>query len=469
VSHREITSSRSPTKGFNLGLQPLPAWLAILALVLFSALCLLIHAGSILRLTYPLLALAVGVFLYLRYPILYIGFTWWVWFLTPLVTRLADYQSGWDAQRLMMVAPYLVTLVTLATFFKNLPRSYREGGLPFVLTFAGVFYGFVIGLIMNSPAAAARSLLDWLSPVSFGFHIFMNWRDYPNYRQNIQRTFLWGVLLVGMYGLMQYVVAPDWDRLWLVTSKMTSSAGRPEPFGFRLWSTMHEPAACGYLMMTGGLLLLNSNNPLRIPAALFGYLTLLLTMVRTVWGAWLVGFITLITSLKPQLQMRLIITILVVTVCVIPLTTILPLSDGLTSRLQSFSNLENDTSANDRKALYQGLLNIALSEGFGQGLGSGEPIDSGILVILLTLGWFGTSFYLGGIILLLFILFQGSESRFDPFANTARSISIGLIGIIFFGSPTLSIYGMFFWGFSALGMAARKYYQHQLITELKRG
>jgi hypothetical protein len=392
-----------------------------------------------------------------------------VWFLTPLVTRLADYQSGWDAQRLMMVAPYLVTLVTLATFFKNLPRSYREGGLPFVLTFAGVFYGFVIGLIMNSPAAAARSLLDWLSPVSFGFHIFMNWRDYPNYRQNIQRTFLWGVLLVGMYGLMQYVVAPDWDRLWLVTSKMTSSAGRPEPFGFRLWSTMHEPAACGYLMMTGGLLLLNSNNPLRIPAALFGYLTLLLTMVRTVWGAWLVGFITLITSLKPQLQMRLIITILVVTVCVIPLTTILPLSDGLTSRLQSFSNLENDTSANDRKALYQGLLNIALSEGFGQGLGSGEPIDSGILVILLTLGWFGTSFYLGGIILLLFILFQGSESRFDPFANTARSISIGLIGIIFFGSPTLSIYGMFFWGFSALGMAARKYYQHQLITELKRG
>jgi hypothetical protein len=192
-------------------------------------------------------------------------------------------------------------------------------------------------------------------------------------------------------------------------------------------------------------------------------------MVRTVWGAWLVGFITLITSLKPQLQMRLIITILVVTVCVIPLTTILPLSDGLTSRLQSFSNLENDTSANDRKALYQGLLNIALSEGFGQGLGSGEPIDSGILVILLTLGWFGTSFYLGGIILLLFILFQGSESRFDPFANTARSISIGLIGIIFFGSPTLSIYGMFFWGFSALGMAARKYYQHQLITELKRG
>lgn len=469
MSHREITSSRSPTKGFNLGLQPLPAWLAILALVLFSALCLLIHAGSILRLTYPLLALAVGVFLYLRYPILYIGFTWWVWFLTPLVTRLADYQSGWDAQRLMMVAPYLVTLVTLATFFKNLPRSYREGGLPFVLTFAGVFYGFVIGLIMNSPAAAARSLLDWLSPVSFGFHIFMNWRDYPNYRQNIQRTFLWGVLLVGMYGLMQYVVAPDWDRLWLVTSKMTSSAGRPEPFGFRLWSTMHEPAACGYLMMTGGLLLLNSNNPLRIPAALFGYLTLLLTMVRTVWGAWLVGFITLITSLKPQLQMRLIITILVVTVCVIPLTTILPLSDGLTSRLQSFSNLENDTSANDRKALYQGLLNIALSEGFGQGLGSGEPIDSGILVILLTLGWFGTSFYLGGIILLLFILFQGSESRFDPFANTARSISIGLIGIIFFGSPTLSIYGMFFWGFSALGMAARKYYQHQLITELKRG
>lgn len=469
MSHREITSSRSPTVGFNLGLQPLPAWLAILALVFFSALCLLIHAGSILRITYPVLSFVVGVFLYLRYPILYLGFTWWMWFLTPLITRLADYQSGWDTQRLMMVAPYLVTLVTLATFFKHLPRSYREGGLPFVLSFAGVFYGFLVGLIMNSPVAATRALLDWLSPITFSFHLFIHWRDYPSYRQNIQRIFLWGVLIVGSYGVIQYVVAPEWDRFWLITSKMTSSAGRPEPFGFRLWSTMHEPAACGYLMMAGGLLLFNSNSSLRIPAALVGYITLLLTMVRSIWGAWFVGLITLLTSLKPQLQMRLIITILVIAVGVIPLTTVLPFADGLTSRLESFSNLENDTSANDRKALYQGLLNVALSEGFGQGLGSGEAIDSGILVILLTFGWFGTIFYLGGIILLLFNLLQGSEGKIDPFASAARAISIGLIGIIFFGSPTLSIYGMFFWGFSALGMAARKYYQHQLITEFKRG
>lgn len=468
MSNREITSSRSPTKGFNFGLQPLPAWSAILGFVLFSALCLLIHAGSILRLTYPLLALAVAVFLYLRYPILYMGFTWWMWFLTPLATRLADYQSGWDAQRLMMVSPYLVTLVTLATFCKHLPRSYREGGLPFLLAFTGVIYGFLVGLIMNSPAAAARSLLDWLSPITFGFHIFIHWRDYPTYRQNIQRIFLWGVLIVGSYGIIQYVVAPEWDRFWLVTSKMTSSAGRPEPFGFRLWSTMTEPAACGYLMMAGGLLLFNSKASLRIPAVVVGYITLLLTLVRTLWGAWMVGLITLIISLKPQLQMRLIITILMIVVCIVPLTTVLPFSDSITSRLQSFSDLENDTSANDRKALYQGLINRALSEGFGQGLGSGEAIDSGILVILLTFGWFGTIFYLSGIILLLFNLLQSSEGKIDPFASAARAISLGLIGIIFFSSPTLSTYGMFFWGFSALGMSASKYYKHQRTIEFKR-
>jgi len=40
--------------------------------------------------------------------------------LTPLVARPADYQSGWDEQRLML-APYLVTLSTLATFLKIFP------------------------------------------------------------------------------------------------------------------------------------------------------------------------------------------------------------------------------------------------------------------------------------------------------------------------------------------------------------
>jgi hypothetical protein len=463
--------------GFSLGLQPLQAWIAILGLVLFSALCILAGAGSILRLVFPVGSFAVGVFLYRRYPILYIGFTWWMWFLTPLVRRLVDYQSGWDPQPLILLSPFLVTLITFVTFLQHLPRSYRQGGLPFILAFAAVFYSFLVGLIKTSPITAARASLDWLSPIFFGFHLFVNWRDYPSYRQNIQRTFLWGVLLTGVYGVVQNLVAPEWDRFWLIHSGMTSSAGSPEPFKIRVWSTMNSPGPFATVIMAGLLLLFNSQEALRVPAAIAGYLAFLLSAVRAAWGCWFVGLLTLLTSLKAHLQMRLIITILLIAVCVFPLTSMSQFSEGINSRVQSLGNLQKDNSAQDRAGIYRRNINLALSNGLGNGTGNLlivkengqlEPIvlDSGILDLFFTLGWFGAIPYLAGIFLLLFELFQGSESRLDTFVSTARAISLSLFLAIPFGTSTVSLSGIVFWGFSGMGMAARKYYQHQ---RLKRG
>ena len=220
--------------------------MAILGLVLFSAASILVGAGGILRFVFPLLSFAVGVFLYLRYPILYIGFTYWLWILTPFVARLIDYRNGFDPLRLVIVTPYLVTLITLATFLRYFPSYFRQGGLPFVLAFAAVFYSFLIGLINNSPIAVARSLLDHLTPILFGFYFFVNWRNYPQYRECILRTFLWGVLMTGIYGVYQYLVAPEWDRLWLINSgDLVISMGKPEPLMIRVWSTMNSPGTFG--------------------------------------------------------------------------------------------------------------------------------------------------------------------------------------------------------------------------------
>ncbi len=454
--------------------------MVILGLVLFSALCILAGAGSILRLVFPVGSFAVGVLLYWRYPVLYIGFTLWIWFLTPLVARLVDYRIGWDAQRLMLVSPFLVTLVTLATFLRHLPKSYRQGGLPFVLACTGVFYGFLVGLIKLSFITAARGTLDWLTPILFGFHLFVNWRDYPTYRQNIQRTFLWGVLVTGVYGVLQYLVAPEWDRFWLIESGMTSSAGSPEPLGIRVWSTMHAPGPFAVVMMAGLVLLFSSQEALRIPASAAGYLAFLLTSVRSAWAGWLVGFLILLSSVKSSIQMRLIITILMMAVCIFPLTTIAPFSETINSRFQSFSNLEDDSSAKARTANYDSNLALALSKGLGNGIGGtwtvnedgkieGVVIDSGILEMFYTLGWFGAIPYLAGIFLILFNLFQGSESRFDSFSSAARAISLGMFVQIALGSVMLSLSGVVFWSFLGMGMAARKYYQHQPTAQLKKG
>ncbi|ALF51742.1 glucose-6-phosphate isomerase [Nostoc piscinale CENA21] len=455
----------------------LQGWSAILGFILLSVTCYFAGAAGTLRLIYPVTALIVAIFLYLRHPILYIGFTWWMWFLTPLVARLIDYRVGWDPTRQILIAPYLVVFVTIATFLRHFPKASRQGGLPFILAFIGVFYSFLVGLIYNAPVPVARGLLDWLSPIIFAFHLFMNWRDYPTYRQNLQRTFLFCVLLTGAYGIYQFVVAPEWDRYWLIQSKLFTSSGDPVPFGMRVWSTLHSVGPFGAVMQTGLLLLFTASGPLIFPASAVGYLSFLLAQARTNWGGWLLGVILIMGSVKAKIQMRLIAIVVVMALCVIPLTTIEPISDVVSARLESFSNLENDTSFRDRSGSYDRNLGIALSNVLGNGLGNiwkvnektGQievfVIDSGILDMFFTLGWFGAIFYLGGLILILVSVIQYSEARFDSFVSAARAIGISSCAQLIIGSGMLSVSGMILWGFLAMAMSAHKYYQHEKITK----
>ncbi|BAY13423.1 glucose-6-phosphate isomerase [Calothrix sp. NIES-2098] len=449
------------------------AWMVIGGFILLTVVCYFSGAASMLRLIFPATALLVGLFLYLRHPILYIGFTWWMWFLTPLVSRLIDYRVGWDATRQILIAPYLVVFVTIGTFLRYLPSSIRQGGLPFLLGFIGVFYGFLIGLIHNSPVPVARGLLDWLSPIIFAFHLFTNWRDYPSYRNHIQRTFMWCVLLLGAYGVYQFVVAPEWDRYWLIQSKMFGSSGDPVPFGMRVWSTLHSVGPFGSVMQAGLLLLFTRTGFLILPASVVGYLSFLLAQTRTNWGGWLLGVIIIFGSVKSKIQMRLITIILVMALCIVPLITIEPISKVVATRFETFSNLEEDNSFRDRSGSYDRNLSIALSNGLGNGLGNiwkvnektGQievfVIDSGVLDMFFTLGWFGAIPYLGGLILLIINVSKYAEGRFDSFVSASRAIGISACAQLIISSGMLSVAGMILWGFFAMAMAAHKYYQQQ--------
>lgn len=452
-----------------LGLDPPLAWTAILALILVTAIGV-VGAPSVIRLAFPVCAFAVGVLLYKRYPVLYIGFTWWIWFLTPLVARIADYRGGWDTQRLMLVTPFLVTLISTYTLYKHLTVTYRQGGLPFLLAFAGIIYGLLIGVVNRSPVAVARALLDWFSPVVFSFHLYIHWRSYPEFRQNFQKVFTWAVLLTGIYGIYQYLVAPEWDRYWLLESKMDSSAGKPEPQGMRVWSTMHSPGPYAMFLIAGLLLLFNqARSPLQMPAAGVGYLSFLLSLVRSAWGGWVAGLMILTSSLKPKLQMRLFVSILLISICAVPLATMEPFSSAISKRFDSLSNVQGDQSFNDRSANYAANLEMALSSGLGSGLGGtwavgsdgaigGKPVDSGVLETFFTLGWFGGLPYMGGLGLMLFRVMRSTVGRSDGFMSAARATCVACFTQLLFTTSTIGLAGMILWGFLGISMAADQYY-----------
>ncbi len=482
MSRRPMLSSSSYIRAFHLGLQPAPAWSAILGFVLFSALCVLAGAGSILRLFFPVGAFVVGVFLYRRYPFLYLGFTWWLWFLTPWVRRLIDYRSGWVNPSTVLLAPYLATLVTLATFLRYLPKTYRQEGLPFVLSCTAVFYACIIGLVnskfgvnsgviniistgfVSTPTGVLVSTLEWLTPILISFHLFVNWQYYPEYRQNMQRCFRWGVLVMAVYGVVQYLVAPEWDRFWIknVIELGGTSFGLPQPLGIRVFSTMNSPGPFALTMMAGLLLLLTDQSNLRFFAMVFGYLAFLLTLVRSAWLGWFLGLLIFISSLKAHLQIRLIITIFILGMCAFPLTTVEPFSEVISARVQTLSNLQEDGSYQARSDTYDRALGTALFEPIGNGLGL-PGVDSAVVDLFLAMGWVGAIPYLSGVALLLFKLSQCIERRFDTFVSAASAISLSSLSLVLLGNPLIEFPGVILWSFLGIALAAHKYYQYQRI------
>src|SRR5215211_6585680 len=296
------------------------AWAAILGLIALTLGGLEMQVGIFLQLLYPLAGCAVGGLLYWRYPTLYLWFTWWVWFLTPEVRRLVDYQQGWTPSSPVMLAPYLVTALTLFTLLRHLPKLRLHPFLPFGLVLLALFYGYMIGISRGQGVLAASfDLLDWLVPVVFAFYLMVHWRSYPRHLRVIQRTFVWGILFVGLYGLLQFLYVPAWDRFWMLNAPI-ASIGYPEPFEVRVFSTLNSPGPFAIVMMAGLLLLFNSGKVLRWPAAAVGYASFLLSLVRSAWGGWILGLLFIVMA-GWRLRMRLLLSIGITVVAVWPLLT----------------------------------------------------------------------------------------------------------------------------------------------------
>jgi O-antigen ligase len=225
-------------------------------------------------------------------------------------------------------------------------------------------------------------------------------------------------------------------------------------------------------MQTGLLLLFTSYGPLIFPASVVGYLSFLLSQVRTSWGCWLLGILIMLGSVKAKVQMRLAVIILIMVLSIIPLVTIKPISEVVTTRLESFSKLEEDSSFQDRSKTYDRNLNLALSTPLGNGVGNiwkvnektGQievaVIDSGILDMFFTLGWFGAIPYTSGLVLILVAVINCTEAKRDVFISAARAIGISSCAQLIIYSGMLGVAGMIMWGFLAVSMAAHKYYKH---------
>lgn len=467
IRKRPATRASSLSSGASLG------WKVIIGFSCFLSLMLLAGLGKLLILLFPLGSLAVGIILYFRAPALYIGFAFWMTFLASLIRRLIDYQSGYLTPGPWSFAATLVTLISCYTIVRELPktRNYKQN-LPFIICFGAVFYGFCLGIIQQPLDTAIVNFLDWFCPISFGFYLYVNWKDYPQYRSAIEKSFLWGVIIMGLYGVIQFCTAPPWEQFWFEQEEVLSF-GVAEPFGIRVMSSMNSPQAFATAMMAGLIMLIgNRANVWFFPANALGYLTLLLSRARAAWVGWAIGLFVSISSAKSSRQIKIIVSITLILLVVLPLINIEPFSDIITSRLESLSDAQSDSSLNARLSAYQDLFNSAVTEVVGKGLGYkidlagfGEN-DGSILPTLFAFGWLGTIPLISGIGLLLIRLFYETNDKSDSFGIAARAISLGIFAQIGFNFIFTSAIGLFFWSFIGISLASQKYYLFRLKSAI---
>jgi hypothetical protein len=429
------------------------------ALWVFTTVLVVAHQGTVLTLAFPVLAIMVGLWLYFVNPVRYIGFMWWLWFLSPEVRRLADFGKGaFTPTSLIQVAPLAVTMISGISLVRYYPLLGQRRGLPLLLALAGIGYAFVIGLAANGPAAAAYDLANWVYPLLIGFHIMVLTRRYPECRDTIVNTFIYGMLVMGAYGLVQFFVMPPWDAMWMLGSDMDSQ-GDPVPFGVRVFSTMNSSGPFAFAMMGAMVFVMAAKHRVRWVAAAFGFFAFALSLVRSTWGGWAIAMLIQLMKSSNRVRIRIIVSALVLVGACVPLLTFGPVADRMQQRLNTLSNLSNDQSYQARNQFYADFAKTAFTDVTGEGLGAtgastklssnnGQlgkygSFDSGVMNIPFVLGWPGTLLYLSGVLwLIVRAVREALRMPEDRYACACMSLAISIFAMLVFTNSLVGTGGL---------------------------
>ena len=450
----------------------------IVALVAISA-AMLVAAPSALRLAYIVLAAAAAAITFRQSRTLYIQLCLWLWFLTPWVRRMIDWRTSYTEQSLMLSAPFITAAISGVVLLRHGRTLARPGGVPFACALAGIFFGTIYGLFRFAPFDVARGLVNWLSPVLFGFFLYEERRRYAEYRDAFVRSLLWGTLLLSVYGIVQFFLLPAWDVTWM-KGLVYTTFGAPLPREVRVYSTMNAPAVVGFYLTAGLLVCLavlvaggRAGKSKLLPAitAPLALVCLGLTLSRSLWVALVVGVLYLVVTLPGRMRLRVVGTALVALAIAAGVSQAPGMREILAERLKSFTSGTQDVSASARIRGHEDALGNLAVEPMGEGMGSTDaahdtdgsddslgPHDSTLLEFLYSLGGPGTLIYAIGIcfgLILIFVPREGAKARMrEPFAYAMRAALIGFFAQCLLTSILVGVPGFLVWCCLAFALCA---------------
>lgn len=442
--------------------------LAVTVALLFSG-----HS-QLLTYAFPVLAVAVGALLLITDPARYLALVLWLWMISPFVRRVVDERSGWNAQNPILLAPLLVCALAAADVFRFAPRMKRRTVAPLVVAMISLVGGVVVGLTLSPAPLVLYAGLSWVAPVLFGMHVAMHPERAEAYHRAILLALTLGLVVLGVYGIAQFVAPAIWDRLWMVNSRM-NSIGTPEPLRVRVFSMMNAPGPLAQFLSASLLIVLAHRSWTKWPALGLGVLIFLLSLARSAWLGFAMGLVLLLIFAPRRTRVATLsvgVTALVLVVALSALRlppTLESMRQTIELRVTSMGDLSMDDSFRARRYLVPAVLSDVADRPLGSGLGAtlvggargnassrladqGLYLDNGVLEILLVLGWGGGLLFLASALSALWMAFR--ESRISRSGYGYLAGGVALMAQVAGGTVFSGVGGAMFWMAVAMAMNA---------------
>lgn len=421
-------------------------------------------AGGLMLLGYPIAAVVVSAWLLLRrHDGAYIEFALWLWLVTPGVRRVVDYTLMRHALSPILVAPSLVSCaalvrVVLSRLVISAPVA-RAFGVA-VLVFS---YGAVVGVARNGLRPAAAAALQLFAPLIFGLFVASSRVNDDELTARLALLARRAIILLSVYGIVQFLVLPPWDAAWMIESDI-SSVGRPVPGEIRVFSLLNT--AGPFAQVLGSLLVIElglvRRRPLwQVTGIAMGYVALGLSLVRAAWF----GFAGGVAVLARHGRVSGLRVILVGAVGGV-LIGLWGGSVGEAVFARAAATVEagaEDRSLQQRLAFQREIAPLAVGNVLGEGLGSAglastlnetaatryRHFDSGIFSNLFALGPVAA----GALFLAVLSAWMSAASRAVgssvPESTWVAAACVPLFGFVFTNS-FYGVYGVILWTLFAM-------------------
>jgi len=412
---------RLPGKGLRSAVEGTMAYLIFIYAGGIAVTAVLAAASGILaKMVYLLGCVGLSVWSSRRNPWDYLLLTLWIAAITPFARRLVDMQAGWDPTNIMLTAPFLVSALMIPSILQRIRSLDASTALFPGLAALCVFYGLIVALLRAEFAPALIGIGDWIVPIFYYFFVIAHRDRIPELIKRLPRFVTVNMLLLGTYGVWQFVDPPVWDRVWM-QSVDQGAFGLPEPFMIRVFSTMNStgPFSCWIMVLI--IISFAFTSALMPIARLAGVLSLAFTFVRTSWAGFAVALLVLIIS-SGRAAIRYAVVVAIVGLSIFAAVVFVPqINEMISQRIATFDNLEQDGSILEREEEASRMQILIADHPLGVGIGtlgrgtivanSGQilfvgAIDDGILEIFGSLGWLFGLVYCGA---LIGMVFQGSR------------------------------------------------------------